>query len=66
MRAANQFFGLSRHAVLRLIELGFVTPEKEEGKGWRFSFQDQVLLRSPTSYALPASPRGRFCGPCGF
>jgi tetratricopeptide (TPR) repeat protein len=46
MRAANQFFGLSRHAVLRLIELGFVSPEKEEGKGWRFSFQDQVLLRS--------------------
>jgi tetratricopeptide (TPR) repeat protein len=46
MRTANQFFGLSRHAVLRLIELGFVAPEKEEGKGWRFSFQDQVLLRS--------------------
>lgn len=46
MRAANQFFGLSRHAVLRLIELGFVAPEKEEGKGWRYSFQDQVLLRS--------------------
>jgi len=46
MRAANQFFGLSRHAVLRLIELGFVAPEKEDGKGWRFSFQDQVLLRS--------------------
>lgn len=46
MRAANQFFGLSRHAVLRLIELGFVAPQKEEGRGWRFSFQDQVLLRS--------------------
>lgn len=46
MRAANQFFGLSRHAVLRLIELGFVAPERNEGKGWRFSFQDQVLLRS--------------------
>lgn len=38
--------GLSRHAVLRLIELGFVTPEKDKSKRWRFSFQDQVLLRS--------------------
>jgi tetratricopeptide (TPR) repeat protein len=45
MRPANQFFGLSRHAVLRLIELGFVAPEME-GKAWRFSFQDKVLLRS--------------------
>lgn len=32
--------------MLRLIELGFVAPEKEVRKGWRFSFQDQVLLRS--------------------
>ncbi|WP_280811648.1 tetratricopeptide repeat protein [Variovorax boronicumulans] len=41
-----QLLGLSRHAVLKLIELGFVTPVKEEGKAWRFSFQDVVLLRS--------------------
>ncbi|MDM0010598.1 tetratricopeptide repeat protein [Variovorax sp. J22G73] len=56
MRAANQFFGLSRHAVLRLIELGFVAPEKEEGKGWRFSFQDQVLLRSANELRAARMP----------
>jgi tetratricopeptide (TPR) repeat protein len=41
-----QLLGLSRHAVLKLIELGFVAPVKEEGKAWKFSFQDVVLLRS--------------------
>ena len=41
-----QTLGLSRHAVLKLIELGFVRPVKEDGKAWKFSFQDVVLLRS--------------------
>jgi tetratricopeptide (TPR) repeat protein len=38
--------GLSRHAVNKLIELGFVRPHRGEGGGYRFSFQDLVLLRS--------------------
>lgn len=43
---ASQLPGLSRYAVLKLIELGFVTPLRQEGGGWKFSFQDAVLLRS--------------------
>lgn len=46
LRAVLQSLGLSRHAVLKLIELGFVTPVKEQNRAWKFAFQDLVLLRS--------------------
>ncbi|MEJ8848016.1 tetratricopeptide repeat protein [Variovorax rhizosphaerae] len=46
LRGIRQASGLSRHAVAKLIELGFVDPAREPGGGWRFSFQDLVLLRS--------------------
>jgi tetratricopeptide (TPR) repeat protein len=46
LRGVVQSFGLSKHSVLRLIELGFVTPIKDEGNAWNFSFRDLVLLRS--------------------
>jgi len=45
-RRGSSSLGLSRYAVLRLMELGFVTPPKDEDKSWQFSFQDLVLLRS--------------------
>ncbi|MDM0059102.1 tetratricopeptide repeat protein [Variovorax fucosicus] len=46
LRGVLQTLGLTRHAVLKLMELGFVRPVKEDGKAWKFSFQDVVLLRS--------------------
>ncbi|MEJ8853492.1 tetratricopeptide repeat protein [Variovorax robiniae] len=46
LRGIRQASGLSRHAVSKLIELGFVDPAREPGGGWRFTFQDLVLLRS--------------------
>ncbi|MET0540504.1 MAG: tetratricopeptide repeat protein, partial [Variovorax sp.] len=46
LRGIRQASGLSRHAVAKLIELGFVDPAREPGGGWRFTFQDLVLLRS--------------------
>jgi tetratricopeptide (TPR) repeat protein len=46
LRGVSQSLGLSRHAVGKLIELGFVAPVKARGKAWKFSFQDLVLLRS--------------------
>jgi len=45
-RRGSSSLGLSRYAVLRLMELGFVTPPKDEDKSWNFSFRDLVLLRS--------------------
>lgn len=38
--------GLSRHVVQKLIGLGFVAPARDEGRAYRFSFRDVVLLRS--------------------
>lgn len=38
--------GLSRYAVLRLMELGIVTPPKNDNRALKFSFQDLVILRS--------------------
>ncbi|WP_218508575.1 tetratricopeptide repeat protein [Variovorax sp. dw_308] len=46
LRGIRQASGLSRHAVAKLIELGFVDPSRDPGGGWRFTFQDLVLLRS--------------------
>ena len=46
LRGVPQSIGLSRHAIGKLIELGFVAPVKAQGKVWKFSFQDLVVLRS--------------------
>lgn len=46
LRGVAQLLGLSRHAVSKLIELGFVAPVKTPAGTWQFSFQDVVLLRS--------------------
>ena len=46
LRGVLQTLGLTRHAVLKLMELGFVSPAREDGKALKFSFQDLVLLRS--------------------
>lgn len=42
----RQMLGLSRHAISKLIELGFVEPSRGPGRSYRFSFRDVVLLRS--------------------
>jgi len=46
LRGTRQASGLSRHAVAKLIELGFVDPARGPDGAWRFSFQEMVLLRS--------------------
>lgn len=45
LRSVTQMLGLTRHAVGRLVELGFVQPERA-GRALRFSFRDVVLLRT--------------------
>lgn len=46
LRGVRQMLGLTRHAISKLIELGFVDPSRGPGRAWRFSFRDVVLLRS--------------------
>lgn len=50
--------GLSRHAINKLIELGFVHPQRAEGD-YRFSFQDLVLLRSAHELRAAGLPTRR-------
>lgn len=45
LRGVTQMLGLTRHAVGRLVELGFVQPVRA-GRALRFSFRDVVLLRT--------------------
>lgn len=45
MAAVRRMSGLSRHAIARLVDLGFVSPVVRERR-YRYSFQDAVLLRS--------------------
>ncbi|MDM0108841.1 tetratricopeptide repeat protein [Variovorax sp. J22R24] len=45
--------GLSRSAIVRLVELGFVTPRRGPRRAYLFSFRDVVLLR--TAHALRAA-----------
>ncbi|SFN10321.1 tetratricopeptide repeat protein [Variovorax sp. OV329] len=45
LRGVTQMLGLTRHAVGRLIELGFVQPVRS-GRSLRFSFRDVVLMRT--------------------
>lgn len=42
----RQMVGLSRHAIGRLVELGYVTPTRVPGRPAEYSFRDLVLLRS--------------------
>ncbi|MBU1360982.1 MAG: tetratricopeptide repeat protein [Gammaproteobacteria bacterium] len=46
LRGVREMLGLSRHAIVELVELGFVSPGRGPGKAYRFSFRDVVLLRS--------------------
>lgn len=46
LASIRQTLGLSRHAIQKLIDLGFVEPAREGGRAYRLSFRDVVLLRS--------------------
>jgi hypothetical protein len=46
LREATLLLGLSRSVIARLVESGFVTPERGPRREYRFSFQDMVLLRT--------------------
>lgn len=50
LRGVQDMLGLSRTAVMALVEAGFVCPHGGTGVGMRFSFQDLLLLR--TAHAL--------------
>jgi len=45
--------GLSRSAIVRLVEMGFVKPKRGPRQAYQFSFQDVVLLR--TAHELRAA-----------
>jgi tetratricopeptide (TPR) repeat protein len=46
LRAIQDMLGLSRRAVLGLVEAGFVKPDRGPRNAYRFRFQDVVLLRT--------------------
>jgi tetratricopeptide (TPR) repeat protein len=46
LRAIQDMLGLSRRAVLGLVEAGFVKPGRGPRNAYRFRFQDVVLLRT--------------------
>lgn len=53
LRSVEELLGLSRSAIVRLVELGFVKPERGPRQAYLFSFQDVVLLR--TAHELRAA-----------
>lgn len=58
LAAVRRMSGLSRHAIARLVELGFVSPVLRERK-YRYSFQDAVLLRSAFELRVANIPTRR-------
>jgi tetratricopeptide (TPR) repeat protein len=46
MRRVQQMLGISRLAIQRLVNAGFVTPTRGARNEFRFSFQDLMLLRT--------------------
>lgn len=58
LRSIHEMLGISRAAITRLVNAGFVRPRRGVRSEYRFTFQDVVLLR--TAYGLQAggiSPR---------
>jgi DNA-binding transcriptional MerR regulator len=53
IRSVQEMLGLSRSAIVRLVETGFVKPRRGPRRAYLFSFQDVVLLR--TAYELQAA-----------
>ena len=49
LRSLQDMLGLSRGAILSLVDAGFVTPGRGPRNSYRFSFQDIVLLRTAQS-----------------
>ncbi|MDQ8030787.1 MAG: tetratricopeptide repeat protein [Bordetella sp.] len=58
MAAVRRMSGLSRHAIARLVDLGFVSPVVRERR-YRYSFQDAVLLRSASELRAANIPTRR-------
>lgn len=46
LKSVQGLLGLTRHAILQLVQAGFVTPQRGARGEYRFSFQDVVLLRT--------------------
>lgn len=46
LRRVQQMLGLSRTTIARLIEAGFIAPVRGTRNGYRFTFQDLMLLRT--------------------
>lgn len=53
MRSIQAMLGISRGAIMRLVDAGFVSPVRGPRNELRFSFRDIVLLR--TAYGLQAA-----------
>jgi tetratricopeptide (TPR) repeat protein len=59
LRAIQEMLGLSRHAVLELVEAGFVKPGRGPRNAYRFRFQDVVLLRTAQALRDASIPTRR-------
>jgi tetratricopeptide (TPR) repeat protein len=59
LRAVEELLGLKRGVVTRLIDAGFVTPQRGPRNAYRFSFQDVVLLRTAQAMDAAQVPRRR-------
>ena len=59
VRDVEKLLGLSRSTIRSLIPSGFVTPERGPRGGWRFSFQDLILLRTAQALADARVPARR-------
>lgn len=58
MRDVVKLAGLSRNIVLRMVRSQVVSPERPDGREYRFGFQDLIVLRAARSlYASNIPPR---------
>jgi len=59
LRSVQEVLGLPRSAIVRLIELGFVKPQRGPRRAYLFSFQDVVLLRTAHELRAAGIPTAR-------
>ena len=59
LRGVQELLGLSRSAIVQLVKLGFVKPERGARRAYEFSFQDVVLLRTAHELRSASIPTGK-------
>jgi tetratricopeptide (TPR) repeat protein len=59
VRDVERLLSLPRSAILRLVQAGFVSPERGPRREYRFSFQDLIVLRTARALAGAKIPAKR-------